>query len=308
MRSNRIIVPKAKRSEVLQQLHQGYCGGVKMKNRARNALYWPSMNKDIEQHTKHCELCQKYQKSKPKEPMIISEVPSLPWEMVSADILTHEGLDYQVIVDHYSFYWTLAPLVKMTTKHIVGGMFESFQHFGMPRVLRTDNGPQYTSYEFEQIMKVHDIQHVTSGPYYARGNSLAERAVQEAKKILRKHQFGTTEFYTELMELRTSPGSVELAAPSERLLGRRLRTLLPVHNAILAPKTIDPERVQKLITEERRKQRAYYDGQTRERPDFVEGQEIRVRDRSSKAWIKGTAHSVQQKLCSLVKVLEDQNE
>ncbi|XP_018497479.1 uncharacterized protein LOC100909341, partial [Galendromus occidentalis] len=69
MRSNRIIVPKAKRSEVLQQLHQGHCGEVKMKNRARNALYWPSMNKDIEQHTKHCELCQKYQKSKPKEPM-----------------------------------------------------------------------------------------------------------------------------------------------------------------------------------------------------------------------------------------------
>ena len=58
----------------------------------------------------------------------------------------------------------------------------------------SDNGPQYSntrnlfdiSHEFKQFSKEWGFQHVTSSPEYAHSNGGAERAVQSAKRILKK--------------------------------------------------------------------------------------------------------------------------
>lgn len=288
MRSNRIIVPSSKRREVLKQLHAAHCGETKMKNRARDTVYWPSINAEIEQFAKSCQHCQEHQRRKQKEPMIIGKIPVLPWEIVSADILTHEDRNYQVLVDHYSFYWTICRLEKMTTKHVIKSMFGEFQHFGLPRTLLTDNGPQYVSADFEDVMRKYDIEHKTSSPYHPLGNSIAERAVQEAKKILRKYKFDTPEFYVALAEFRVSPRTTDLASPVERLQGRRLRTLVPAHASTLEPRTLDPAKVAEALLSERKKQKAYYDRTSRSRPEFEKGQRVRIWDRREEIWKDGT--------------------
>lgn len=70
LRSNKIIVPKAKRNEVLKLLHAAHCGEV---------IYWPNITSDITSLACSCTLCQKYKPRNVKLPMLSHDVPTLPW-------------------------------------------------------------------------------------------------------------------------------------------------------------------------------------------------------------------------------------
>ena len=59
-----------------------------------------------------------------------------------------------------------------------------FSCFGIPKILRSDNGPQNASKEFEAFAKSYRFQHVTSSLLYPRSNGLAEHMVQTAKQLL----------------------------------------------------------------------------------------------------------------------------
>ena len=61
-----------------------------------------------------------------------------------------------------------------------------FARHGIPNTIETDNGPQYSSYQFEQFCKNYDIVHDTSSPEYARSNGLAENSVKNVKKLIKK--------------------------------------------------------------------------------------------------------------------------
>ena len=50
-----------------------------------------------------------------------------------------------------------------------------FVDFGRPEVLLSDNGPQFTSYEFQSFLEDHGVRHITSSPMYAQSNGLVER-------------------------------------------------------------------------------------------------------------------------------------
>ena len=54
----RVIVPPTLRPQVLEELHQGHLGVVKMKAVARSYIWWPGIDKEIEETAKTCSGCQ----------------------------------------------------------------------------------------------------------------------------------------------------------------------------------------------------------------------------------------------------------
>ena len=60
-----IIVPPGDRKKFLEQIHQGHLGISKCQYRARQHVYWPGINKDIEWLVEACPTCQRYQLQEP---------------------------------------------------------------------------------------------------------------------------------------------------------------------------------------------------------------------------------------------------
>ncbi|XP_065318981.1 uncharacterized protein LOC135926977 [Gordionus sp. m RMFG-2023] len=54
----KMIIPQQYRNNVLDMIHQGHIGMVKMKMRARQYAWWPNINQDIETWVEKCRECQ----------------------------------------------------------------------------------------------------------------------------------------------------------------------------------------------------------------------------------------------------------
>ena len=63
-----------------------------------------------------------------------------------------------------------------------------FARYGIPKVLVSDNGPQFVSFQFKEFCKVYDIKHTPSSLEYPQSNELAENSVKTAKRLLKKDE------------------------------------------------------------------------------------------------------------------------
>ena len=57
-----------------------------------------------------------------------------------------------------------------------------FATHGLPEVLITDNGTQFTSTEFEEFVRKNGIQHVQVPPYHPSSNGMAKRTIRTLKE------------------------------------------------------------------------------------------------------------------------------
>ncbi|GFV97538.1 uncharacterized protein K02A2.6 [Trichonephila clavipes] len=74
---------------------------------------------------------------------------------------------------------------RSSTKKTIECLRDSFARFGLPRVLVSDNGSQFTSYEFQRFMHKNGVRHKTSAPFKPSSNGQAERYVATLKQSLR---------------------------------------------------------------------------------------------------------------------------
>ena len=64
-----------------------------------------------------------------------------------------------------------------------------FLQYGIPKELITDNGPEFTSYDFRKFSKSWDFKHQTVSRQYHQYNGLAERSIQTFKRTLKKTKY-----------------------------------------------------------------------------------------------------------------------
>ena len=171
---------------MLDKIHTAHLGIVKSKKQARDVLFWPGMAKDIENLITSCETCSQYQASNMKETMISDEPPTRPWESVSTDLFTRNNEDYLLIVDSYSHFIEIARLHNTSSKLVIEHSKSVFVRHGIPRVVKSDNGPQYTCDEYRKFSEEWSFKHVTTSLYHPQANGLAEKSVQIIKRILKK--------------------------------------------------------------------------------------------------------------------------
>ena len=117
LKGTRIVIPNKQCKAILKLLHEGHLGLNKCKLRAKECVYWPGLNNQLEDLVLNCELCLKYSTAKCKiEPSLLlgQEVPLYPWTKFATDIFHFEGASYLLIVDYMSRYPVVHNLTSMT--------------------------------------------------------------------------------------------------------------------------------------------------------------------------------------------------
>ena len=59
---SRVVIPIQGRETLLDELHEGHPGVVRMKALARSYFWWPGLDNEIELRVKSCVYCQQHQK------------------------------------------------------------------------------------------------------------------------------------------------------------------------------------------------------------------------------------------------------
>ncbi|KAK3718410.1 hypothetical protein QZH41_000519 [Actinostola sp. cb2023] len=111
------------------------------------------MNSEIKEAITNCSICAEYQAKQQRQPMQSHQIPDRPWSCLSSDLFTLHNKEYVVLVDSYSDFVEVRHLKTTTSATLIEFYKEQFSRHGIPDVLMTDNGPQYTSREFTDFAR-----------------------------------------------------------------------------------------------------------------------------------------------------------
>ena len=146
-------------------------------------------------------------------------------------------------------------LTSTTSSSVITALKSMFSRHGIPENFRSDNGPQYSSAEFEAFAKMYEFEHNSSSPRFPQSNGLAERTVKTVKQLL-SH---STDLSMALLNYRATPLPWCDRSPAELLMGRRLRSTLPQVRQQLIPEWNYLADVRKADQRHKHRQKKNYD-------------------------------------------------
>ena len=214
MKGNQIVLPQLLRNEMKKLLHNGHLGVVKMKGHARETIFWPGLNRDIENITNCCEQCLRYQNKQKSERVIPHEIPLVPWTKVGTDLFCLKSKSYLIVVDYTSNFFDISQLPDKLSSTVMTHTKHIFSKFGIPKVVISDNGPEFKGEAYQKFSKTWDFQHLTLSPTYPKSNGQVERTIQLVKKTLTKAFCNNEDPYLALLSIRVNPGPYNNTAPA----------------------------------------------------------------------------------------------
>ena len=286
---HRLVIPSSLRKDVLQSLHASHQGEERTKRRARQVVYWPGVDNDVSNVVRSCKQCRTHQQAQQKEPIIQEETPSRVFEAASADFFEYAGRTYLVYADRLSGWPCVIDMShEATARNLVTALREMFSYTGVPVVLRTDGGPQFTAGLTRRFLSKWGVQHQISSPHYPQANGHAKSAVKAVKRLVKKTttngQLDCDAFAEGLLELRNSPRADGRSA-AQVLYGHPLRSGVPAHHRAFA------KRWQKLAdecdaraAEEKRKTAERYNSAAKPLNSIQMGQHVLVQDTRTGLW------------------------
>ncbi|XP_062537956.1 uncharacterized protein K02A2.6-like [Armigeres subalbatus] len=196
------------------------------------------------------------------------ETPSEPFQKDHVD-LAGPFLDtyFFIYVDAFSKWPDVQICKSITAESTVNMCREIFSKFGIPSVLVSDHGVQFTSEAFQQFLKMNGVVHKMGAPYHPATNGQAERYVQIIKQKLKALKCSKSQLNLELCNILLTyrkmihPSTGK--SPSMLVFGRQIRSRLD----LLLPKNEPTSKADIVVRQ------------------FLDGDRVRVRDfLSSSKW------------------------
>ena len=218
-----IVIPSCLCEEYPERLHYGHLSVSKIQDNARQHLYWPGLDADITDYVRRCQECIK-KAHPPKEPLQAHDVPSQPWERIAMDYFYQNGRLYLLVCDYFSKFPFTFQTKSTSFAYIKEQLEELFGLEGTHDEIMSDNGPPFSSREFNSFLSGLGIKHTTSLPNYPQSNGFIERQIQIVKRLMEKATSTGRSFQEALTGLRATPIAEGMPSPAEILHGRNLTT------------------------------------------------------------------------------------
>ena len=206
------MVPLRLRPKLLSLSHDkpfgAHMGARRTLYRLTLSFYWPGISGDVTKFCKSCEICLKSRpKGKtPKAPLQIGQVFEKPFYKCAIDLIgplpmTNKKNRFVLTLIDYTTRWVeAAPLKETTTSAVSEELINFFSRFGLPSVVLSDGGPQFTSDQMEDVLRNLGVMHSVSSPYHPQSNGLCERANATIKSLIKKLSFDNPTSWDRLLQ------------------------------------------------------------------------------------------------------------
>ncbi|KAK3106188.1 hypothetical protein FSP39_014556 [Pinctada imbricata] len=201
---HQIVVPVAYRGDIMSLAHDtpmaGHLGVNKTYNRILSHFYWPKLRKDVSEFCKSCHSCQMV--GKPNQvipPAPLQPIPAFeePFSRVLVDCVgplprTRSGNQYLLTIMCTSTRFPEAiPLRNIKAKTIVKALTKFFSFVGAPKAIQSDQGSNFMSGLFQQVMHELGIRQYKSSAYHPESQGALERFHQTLKTMMKTycHQY-----------------------------------------------------------------------------------------------------------------------
>lgn len=161
-------------------------------------FYWPGMVKDVRDFVSRCEVCKEVKApNQTLRPVMGKQfVVDRPWQRIYTDLLgpyprSKRGNTHLLIVlDQFTKFVLIEPLRKADAASIISYLERYVFHlFGVPESILSDNGVQYVSHAFENLLKKYGIQHTRTAIYSPQANA-SERVNRSILSAIRAEVSG----------------------------------------------------------------------------------------------------------------------
>jgi cleavage and polyadenylation specificity factor subunit 1 len=245
----RLVVPPALRSEVFHSLHDlGHPGVKKMHHLISSKYFWPNMKKEIQSRCQSCTICQscKITRHQHHEPQ--SFPASRRFQTVHVDIVgpltpSKNGTCYLLtMIDRFSRWLEVAPLRNISAQACADAfLFTWVSRFGVPETIVSDQGTQFESALFHNMLDALGIKRLRSTAYHPQTNGAVERSHRTLKNALRTLCSEGADWEEKLplalLSLRTTISSPTQTPPCKLILGTDLS--LPDDYLVPRPRVTD---------------------------------------------------------------------
>ena len=208
--NHQIVVPRVYRPEILNLAHEtplsGHLGVNKTYHKILNHFYWPGLKSDVSKHCKSCHTCQMVGKPNQTIPKAhLQPIPAFeePFSRIIIDCVgplpkTKSGCEYLLTIMCASTRFPEAiPLRNIKTKTIVKALVKFFTFVGLPKSVQSDQGSNFMSGIFQQVMHELGIKQYRSSAYHPESQGALERFHQTLKNMIRSYCFDTEKDWDE---------------------------------------------------------------------------------------------------------------
>ncbi|XP_029707749.1 uncharacterized protein K02A2.6-like [Aedes albopictus] len=247
LRGIRVYVPSRLRERLLSELHSTHFGMTRLKSLARGYVWWQGIDGQIEEMVRNCSCCQSTRTEPAKAPTHCWQQTVRPFERIHVDFAGPFMQSYFIVlIDAYTKWPVDKILNNITTATTIQVCREYFATYGIPSVLVSDHGVQFTSEAFQDFLWKNGIYHKMGTPYHPSTNASAERLIGTFKAKLKCLKCDKAMLQAELCNILLTYSNTFHPAtgqsPTMMVYNRPLRSRLD----LMIP---NPETVRKDVTE-----------------------------------------------------------
>jgi hypothetical protein len=162
----------------------------------RAGHWWPAMRNSIQERIRECIPCLRFNIAKRGFDPATAITAACPFDHIQIDsktglVKSKDGMTaFLCIVDVCTSYVLLRAIKDTKAKTIAAVLWQIFNDFGFPKVIQSDNGPEYVNRIISQMLTLSGVDHRRITPYHARADGKVERNIGTAMTIIRKHLHG----------------------------------------------------------------------------------------------------------------------
>jgi len=229
----RPLLPARFRTAAVWSLHNIHHPGVRASRRlVCSSFCWPKMGVFVSALVRNCLHCQK---AKIHRHVVLQAahipVPVRRFAHLHVDLVgplpRSSGFSYLfTMVDRTTRWPEVVPLASTTAADCAAALLQGWiQRFGVPGIITSDRGPQFTSSLWAALCSLLSIKHTQTTAYHPQSNGLVERFHRRMKDALRARAAGADWFVHlpwVMMGIRTAWREGSDFSPSEAVFGSQL--------------------------------------------------------------------------------------